>query len=340
MNDLLEDLIEAAVKGNWAFVDENIAKALDKGSIKRWAHEQGIHDGNLDVRDLSMSMLEIAFIDESTFDNIRDTIYQKMIADSNPYVRYRAAFTLVTHGVGDYETEVVDALHQAEKDPVTAEAARRYLPMIQQLKDLGLDGSYFGYQHAVRALRKEPDSFETMKRLKETTCLTHNTGGLYLALSKSGREKVDKVLDRYSETDFYTYHLSDLVKAAERADFETIDRCIEAFGTPSLREFAPFYKELGEALESEEEIGQYEITFYGKVQGVNFRREAALYAERINLVGWVINEPDGSVKCQIQAKDSMVNVFILALTSSSGYADNISSVGKKEVAVGEPMNKF
>ncbi|MCR5097868.1 MAG: acylphosphatase [Lachnospiraceae bacterium] len=45
---------------------------------------------------------------------------------------------------------------------------------------------------------------------------------------------------------------------------------------------------------------RYHITFYGQVQGVGFRYTASHAAERYRLTGWVRNEYDGSVTCEIQ----------------------------------------
>ena len=39
-----------------------------------------------------------------------------------------------------------------------------------------------------------------------------------------------------------------------------------------------------------------EVVFQGHVQGVGFRMTAARCAERFGVVGWVRNEPDGSVR--------------------------------------------
>ncbi len=42
-------------------------------------------------------------------------------------------------------------------------------------------------------------------------------------------------------------------------------------------------------------IKRLEATIYGRVQGVSFRYYARLEADRLNLVGWVANQSDGSV---------------------------------------------
>jgi acylphosphatase len=41
---------------------------------------------------------------------------------------------------------------------------------------------------------------------------------------------------------------------------------------------------------------RYEATVHGRVQGVGFRWFVRSVAARLNLVGWVANEPSGSVR--------------------------------------------
>ena len=41
------------------------------------------------------------------------------------------------------------------------------------------------------------------------------------------------------------------------------------------------------------------ITFRGRVQGVGFRITAMRVAESHGVTGWVRNEPDGSVRCDV-----------------------------------------
>ena len=45
---------------------------------------------------------------------------------------------------------------------------------------------------------------------------------------------------------------------------------------------------------------RYDITFTGRVQGVNFRWTACRAAGKYQVSGWVRNEPDGSVRCLVE----------------------------------------
>jgi acylphosphatase len=51
------------------------------------------------------------------------------------------------------------------------------------------------------------------------------------------------------------------------------------------------------------------ILFSGKVQGVGFRFHARDYAEQHNLTGWVSNNPNRNVACEVQGEAIDVDVF-------------------------------
>ena len=57
-------------------------------------------------------------------------------------------------------------------------------------------------------------------------------------------------------------------------------------------------------------IKRYKIQFYGIVQGVGFRYTATQFAKQLGLTGWVHNEMDGSVLCEVQGKDRDIDQFI------------------------------
>ncbi len=54
----------------------------------------------------------------------------------------------------------------------------------------------------------------------------------------------------------------------------------------------------------------YEIKVYGRVQGVNFRRSAAFRAKLLGVVGFVRNEPDGSVFIEAEGDDEALQRFL------------------------------
>jgi acylphosphatase len=55
---------------------------------------------------------------------------------------------------------------------------------------------------------------------------------------------------------------------------------------------------------------RYNIKITGKVQGVNFRRYTHDTAERMGVKGFVQNEPDGSVYCEAEGGEKVLQMFI------------------------------
>ncbi|MCW2806392.1 MAG: acylphosphatase [Marmoricola sp.] len=53
-----------------------------------------------------------------------------------------------------------------------------------------------------------------------------------------------------------------------------------------------------------------EIEISGEVQGVSFRGYAAREAVRLELVGWVRNQPDGSVLAHVEGDDDAVEEMV------------------------------
>lgn len=55
-----------------------------------------------------------------------------------------------------------------------------------------------------------------------------------------------------------------------------------------------------------DEIRRYEIIFSGMVQGVGFRYEVWMLAQKLKLTGYVENLPDGTVHAQMQGPRNRV----------------------------------
>ena len=58
---------------------------------------------------------------------------------------------------------------------------------------------------------------------------------------------------------------------------------------------------------------RYDITFTGRVQGVNFRWTTCRVAERFEVAGWVRNETDGSVRCVVEGDVAQLDEFVGAV---------------------------
>ena len=58
---------------------------------------------------------------------------------------------------------------------------------------------------------------------------------------------------------------------------------------------------------------RYRLRFYGMVQGVGFRYTAAHAAGMYRLTGYVRNEYDGSVTCEVQGREEDIDQFLITI---------------------------
>ncbi len=58
---------------------------------------------------------------------------------------------------------------------------------------------------------------------------------------------------------------------------------------------------------------RYRLRFYGTVQGVGFRYTATHAANMYRLTGYVKNEYDGSVTCEVQGNEADIDQFIATI---------------------------
>lgn len=70
------------------------------------------------------------------------------------------------------------------------------------------------------------------------------------------------------------------------------------------------------------------VSVTGRVQGVGYRAWLAREAQRHGLVGWVRNEPDGSVSALIEGEDAVVDVMLEAMKSGpiAARVDHLSAL--------------
>lgn len=64
----------------------------------------------------------------------------------------------------------------------------------------------------------------------------------------------------------------------------------------------------------------YTIRVYGKVQGVFFRANAQDKAEALGILGWVKNEPDGSVLIEAEGTEDTLQEFVSWCRQGPAYA--------------------
>lgn len=83
---------------------------------------------------------------------------------------------------------------------------------------------------------------------------------------------------------------------------------------------------------------RFRIRFYGRVQGVGFRWTAYHIAQGLNLTGWVENEYDGTVLCEIQGERSAIDEFLGKLNGARYI--RIDDMDIKELALDESERCF
>ena len=62
-----------------------------------------------------------------------------------------------------------------------------------------------------------------------------------------------------------------------------------------------------------ETVRRERIRFVGRVQGVGFRMTVRNLANGRPIVGWVRNEPDGSVTCVVEGPGRDIHEFLVAI---------------------------
>ena len=85
-------------------------------------------------------------------------------------------------------------------------------------------------------------------------------------------------------------------------------------------------------------IKRYRLNFKGFVQGVGFRWTARNAANMYRLTGYVRNEYDGSVTCEVQGTDEEIDRFIA--TIRSGRFIDITDIDRRELPVDEDEKSF
>jgi len=204
----------------------------------------------------------------------------------------------------------------------------------EQLKVLGLTESDHTYHVAIEALHKYSD--EGVAAIKKWTEDCKRGGSTsYTILRVYGPKMVNSVVDRYGSKS--SEYLWQIMPQVESLGLDTIDKIVEEYGLSNVRLIGPIYHELKEAQKkTNEKIKQYKIRFIGKVQDVGFRATSEYYAKFCGITGTVLNAGDGSVLCEAQGTDSMINVFILAMERNF----EVRKVKKRETELRYKADKF
>ncbi|WP_256855915.1 acylphosphatase [Terribacillus halophilus] len=78
----------------------------------------------------------------------------------------------------------------------------------------------------------------------------------------------------------------------------------------------------------------------GKVQGVGFRLSAAEKARKLDLVGFVRNEADGTVRLDLEGKDNQVEKFIKEVKKGPNAQVKVKNVDVKYLEKPQGFRKF
>ena len=83
---------------------------------------------------------------------------------------------------------------------------------------------------------------------------------------------------------------------------------------------------------------RYRLRFYGRVQGVGFRYTATYAANKYRLTGYVKNEYDGSVTCEVQGGEAEIEEFIAVI--GHGRFIDIERIDKAALEIDEEERSF
>ncbi|QDW74854.1 acylphosphatase [Lachnospiraceae bacterium KGMB03038] len=74
------------------------------------------------------------------------------------------------------------------------------------------------------------------------------------------------------------------------------------------------------------------MTFYGRVQGVGFRYTAKHLARSLGLTGWVENQWDGTVRMEVQGRETLIYKLMEGLNRNQFIA--IDWIDTEEIPLG------
>ncbi len=130
---LVQNLIDSARREDWKTVDEQIIPELVKLNniySYSWALTEGLSHFNEHVRDAAASLLGKQLIPENVVPYARDKLYDVMINDKNPFVRYRAAMAIAKIGADKYLADVRIVLGEALTVDDVKEPAQEALDLL------------------------------------------------------------------------------------------------------------------------------------------------------------------------------------------------------------------
>ena len=121
----LTDLRKAAKRKDWDLVDAQLSVVANDSATLRWSLNSGLRSSNAQLRDLAVSVLE------RTAEELKPKVTKRLLTmfdDSNPYVGFRSAFALFSHG--DRSPKVLEKIREAVGDEEVREIAEGYLAQL------------------------------------------------------------------------------------------------------------------------------------------------------------------------------------------------------------------
>ena len=81
------------------------------------------------------------------------------------------------------------------------------------------------------------------------------------------------------------------------------------------------------------------LLIFGSVQGVGFRKFVRQNAQKLGLVGWVRNLPEGTVEAEVMGDNEVVNKLI-KLCQKGPFLAEVKSVDVNVIEKDFPYTKF
>lgn len=81
-----------------------------------------------------------------------------------------------------------------------------------------------------------------------------------------------------------------------------------------------------------------EVIFSGRVQGVGFRATSAQIASTLPLTGWVRNEPDGTVRMEVQGDEDAIQLLLERIAQR--MPGKITHTESREIQPIDPEPRF
>lgn len=77
---------------------------------------------------------------------------------------------------------------------------------------------------------------------------------------------------------------------------------------------------------------RYSIIASGRVQGVGFRAYVQDLARDMDITGWVRNLPDGTVECEAEGKEEVIEQFIQIIRNNSDQHIRVTNLDTRQIS--------